>query len=176
MLAIITQNDIFADNPWMRADHVFGQYSSEQLKYVGFYADAGSPYRELPKVMRKNESLLSAHGAQESTPEMILSVSKVKPAIDHWMKLQSSDSVRDSLDGVITTIADINKTLAAPKSKKDLLDGSMDYKRLIQELPGLHEMKRKLMVELNLLDKLAVIPGGEIVASKPKSLIDELDG
>lgn len=151
----VSDNDIFADNPELKAIPEFANCTSQQLKYVFLAFDYGSPFKKLPASQRKEKAAYRAGYKYEKGGKRLDmnarnlvqgKVRSVEAATAKFMEMQF-DEDRESHIALKTLINDIRKLCS--KSDKTLVEIEKAAK-LAEKLPVLEKAKKELEALFNL--------------------------
>jgi hypothetical protein len=145
MLFRITENSVFEDNPHISLMKEFKGITDQQMRFVCFYADWQSPYRNLGKderVARSNE----VSGTAFELKDVLLYVDRYydMQGIKHWRKgIDAVDAaltkVMNSLYDESITDADELKKLSA--SLSTLTSQKVDFIKKVNEHLNLSDME-----------------------------------
>jgi hypothetical protein len=145
MLFRITENDVYEDNPHLSLMKEFKGITDSQFRFVCFYSDWQSPYRNLGKeerVARSNE----VAGTSFELSDLVTFVDRYydMQGIKHWRKgIDAIDAalqkVMDSLQDEDVKDADELKKLSA--SLSTLTNQKVDFIKKVNEHLNLTDME-----------------------------------
>jgi len=136
MLFRITEQDVFEDNPHLKAMKEFKGIQDAQFRYVAFYADWLSPYRNLSEEERRMRA--------EERAGMYISLESVKTFISAYYDIQGIKHLRNSLDAL-----DKACSKAMDKLQDEEVTDADDLKKYSSTLATLTSQKFEFMKMIN---------------------------
>lgn len=137
---INSEESVFESNPHITSMVAFKGISEEQFRFVAFYADWKSPYRNLPDLQRKESAMLDAGLKSDKGCE---------PYITAYYEMQGIANERESVGALDEALNEIRKRLRNSSGLE-----SDEFKKLSDSLVSLTK-QRKLISDL-INDKLNI--------------------
>ena len=141
MLFIIrAEESLFESNPHITSIPAFKGIKDEQFRYVAFYADWKSPFRNLPDSQRKDAAMQAAELESDKGCDAY---------IEGYYEMQGITNERESVGALDAALVEIRKRLRSASSLQP-----DDFKKLSGALVDLTK-QRKMITDL-INDKLNV--------------------
>lgn len=154
LFRIREEEDFFETNPQAKMEKGFRGASSTQMKFVAFYADWMSPYRNLPDNERLSRSLDASGLESEEGTEAY---------IDVYNDIQGIKEERESIDSIRIALNTVREKLRTSNDVDDL-------KKLANALAELLKQKNIITKAIN---EIMNIEDSSTVEEDGKSLIDD---
>jgi phosphotransferase system IIB component len=136
MLFIIrAEESVFESNPHISTMSAFKGITDEQFRYVAFYADWKSPYRNLPDAQRRDAALLDSGLKSDNGMEKYVKA---------YLKMQGIENERDNIEALDFALTEIRKRLKSSSSLE-----SDEFKKLSGALVDLAKQRNLIMDMIN---------------------------